>query len=74
VKILERLPVPAVFPVHPRTRARLQEYELLEAVESPGYVQLLPPQGYFEFLVQLKNCRAVMTDSGCAGRRLRTRR
>jgi len=64
VEILRRLPVPAVYPIHPRTRARLREYGLLEAVESLSHVQLLPPQGYFEFLALLKNCRAVMTDSG----------
>jgi len=64
VEILRRLPIPAVYPIHPRTRARLQEYGLLEAVESLSHVQLLPPQGYFEFLALLKNCRIVMTDSG----------
>jgi len=64
VEILRRLPIPAVYPIHPRTKARFQEYGLLEAVGSLGHVQLLPPQGYFEFLALLKNCRLVMTDSG----------
>ena len=64
VEILRRLPIPAVYPIHPRTRVRLQEYGLLEVIESLNHVQLLPPQGYFEFLALLKNCRVVMTDSG----------
>jgi len=64
VEILKRLPIPAVYPIHPRTRARLQEYGLLKAVESLSHIQMLPPQGYFEFLALLKNCEVVMTDSG----------
>jgi len=64
VKILRRSPIPVVFPVHPRTRRRLQEFGLWGEVEKLQHVQLLPPQGYFEFLALMRNCRVVMTDSG----------
>jgi len=64
IEILRKLPVPAVYPIHPRTRRRLHEQGLLSLVESLPHIQLLPPQGYFEFLALLKNCRLVMTDSG----------
>jgi UDP-N-acetylglucosamine 2-epimerase (non-hydrolysing)/UDP-GlcNAc3NAcA epimerase len=59
---LERLPVQGVFPVHPRTRARLEAAGLLERVEAA--VRVLPPVGYVELLGLLKGARAVMTDSG----------
>jgi len=58
VRILVKSPLPIVFPIHPRTRKRLQEYGLWSDVES------LPPQGYFEFLALMKNCKVIMTDSG----------
>ena len=64
VEILRKLPIPAVYPIHPRTRRMLAEFGLLGLVESFGHVQLLPPQGYFEFLALLKNARLVLTDSG----------
>jgi UDP-N-acetylglucosamine 2-epimerase (non-hydrolysing) len=64
VRILERSPLPVVFPIHPRTRRRLQEFGMWSAVENIPHLQLLPPQGYFEFLALLKNCRVVLTDSG----------
>lgn len=64
VEILRKLPIPAVYPIHPRTKRRLLEYGLLNTVESLNHIQLLPPQGYFEFLALLKNCKLAMTDSG----------
>ena len=64
VRILKGCPIPVVFPVHPRTRRRLQEFGLWSELEGLGHVKLLPPQGYFEFLALMKNCRVVLTDSG----------
>jgi len=64
VRVLRGSPMPIVFPVHPRTKRRLQEYGLMGEVERLDNVQLLPPQGYFEFLALMRNCRVVMTDSG----------
>jgi len=32
-------------------------------VEGIQHLQLLPPQGYFEFLALAKNCRFILTDS-----------
>src|SRR5436190_22335602 len=48
VELAEQLPLPAVFPVHPRTRARLQPAGLLERLESA--VKVTPPPGYLDFL------------------------
>ena len=64
VMILRKSPVPVVFPIHPRTRKRLQEHGLWSEVEGIKHLQILPPQGYFEFLALMKNARVVMTDSG----------
>jgi UDP-GlcNAc3NAcA epimerase len=62
VEIAERLPLPAVFPVHPRTRARLREAGLLERLE--GAVRVTPPLGYLDFLKLAGDAKAVATDSG----------
>ena len=64
IKILRRSPLPIVFPIHPRTKRRLQEFGLRSGVEHIPHLQLLPPQGYFEFLALMKNCRVILTDSG----------
>jgi UDP-GlcNAc3NAcA epimerase len=61
VALLEALPTPVVFPVHPRTRARLEPAGLIERLSG---VTLAPPLGYLDFLELARNARAVLTDSG----------
>lgn len=64
VQVLSSLGQPAIFPVHPRTRATLQPHGRWQALEQvPGLV-LAPPAGYLDFTNLLMNARAVVTDSG----------
>ena len=62
--ILVSLPLPAVFAVHPRTRARLEEAGMLERLEQAETLRLTPPLGYLDFLKLLRHAKAVLTDSG----------
>jgi UDP-N-acetylglucosamine 2-epimerase (non-hydrolysing)/UDP-GlcNAc3NAcA epimerase len=64
VALLEGLPGPVVFPVHPRTRARLLAAGLLERLERAEGMHLVAPLGYLEFTALLLHARAVLTDSG----------
>jgi UDP-N-acetylglucosamine 2-epimerase (non-hydrolysing)/UDP-GlcNAc3NAcA epimerase len=64
VEVLSSLGEPAVFPVHPRTKAKLQAGGRWDALQQvPGLV-LAPPAGYLDFTNLLMNARAVVTDSG----------
>lgn len=54
---------PLVFPVHPRTRARISDAGL-ETVIAGADILLLPPQGYLEMLGLMRDARVVLTDSG----------
>ena len=51
--------LPVVFPVHPRTRERMEVAGLVER----GLI-LTEPQGYLEFLRLISEARLVLTDSG----------
>jgi UDP-N-acetylglucosamine 2-epimerase (non-hydrolysing)/UDP-GlcNAc3NAcA epimerase len=64
VELLEALPLPAVFPVHPRTDGRLGEAGLRGRLEAAPRLALLPPVGYLDFLALLRGAAAVLTDSG----------
>jgi UDP-N-acetylglucosamine 2-epimerase len=64
VELLESLPLPAVFPLHPRTHARLTATGLLGRLERAERLTLVPPLGYLDFLVLARSARAVLTDSG----------
>ncbi|MCW5874819.1 MAG: UDP-N-acetylglucosamine 2-epimerase (non-hydrolyzing) [Anaerolineales bacterium] len=55
--------VQLVFPVHPRTRARMAEWGLLDALQGSG-VMLLEPVGYLEFISLMTQSRFILTDSG----------
>jgi UDP-N-acetylglucosamine 2-epimerase (non-hydrolysing) len=37
---------------------------MLRKLSRSGNVQLLQPLGYFDFLVLMKNCKMIITDSG----------
>jgi UDP-N-acetylglucosamine 2-epimerase (non-hydrolysing)/UDP-GlcNAc3NAcA epimerase len=64
VELIEALPLPVVFPVHPRTRARLREHGLYDRLGAAPGVTLIEPLGYAEFTALLCQARAVLTDSG----------
>jgi UDP-N-acetylglucosamine 2-epimerase len=64
VDLLLALPVTAVLPLHPRTRARLDAAGWLAELEGAAGVRLQPPLGYLEFTALLGHARAVLTDSG----------
>jgi UDP-N-acetylglucosamine 2-epimerase (non-hydrolysing) len=53
-----------VFPVHPRTRARLLEAGVTPQALQRSAVFLLDPLGYLEFLKLEDSARVVVTDSG----------
>jgi len=57
-------PVSIVFSVHPRTRKRLRQLKIWRKLSEAENVQVLEPLGYFDFLLLMKNCEMVITDSG----------
>jgi UDP-N-acetylglucosamine 2-epimerase (non-hydrolysing) len=71
-EILERLlaaiqqvgeQLPVVFPVHPRTRDRIDRFGLTPMLDGRRIVAL-PPAGYLEMLGFMRAARVVLTDSG----------
>ncbi len=55
---------PIIFPVHPRTRNRLQESGLGAALANVEGLHVLPPLGYLDMLALLQRADFVLTDSG----------
>jgi UDP-N-acetylglucosamine 2-epimerase (non-hydrolysing) len=55
-----------VFPVHPRTMAKLVEFDLLDRLSSApgGAIRLLDPLPYIRFMSLVLECRFAITDSG----------
>ncbi len=55
--------LPLVFPVHPRTSSKLEEFGLVKKLDEAGIIRL-PPAAYLEILGLMKGATMVLTDSG----------
>ena len=53
---------PVVFPIHPRTRKMLAEFDI--PASRQGNVRIIDPIGYHDSLCLTENARIVLTDSG----------
>ncbi len=56
--------IPLVFPVHPRTRDRLEVFGLWQDLQNIRNVIVTGPMAYLEFIASMKSCRVLLTDSG----------
>ena len=61
VEIAKKLRI--IFPVHPRTRGRIEEFGLADELSRAG-VQMIEPLGYLDFIRLYSGARLILTDSG----------
>jgi UDP-N-acetylglucosamine 2-epimerase (non-hydrolysing) len=61
VSLSEKLPI--IFPVHPRTRGKIDEFGFGERIAASD-IRLIEPLGYVDFLRLYSGARLVLTDSG----------
>lgn len=60
-QISQRLPI--AFPLHPRTKGRIEQFKL-EGLLQQGQIFTLPPAGYLQMLGLMRDAKVVLTDSG----------
>ena len=56
--------IPLIFPVHPRTRKNLEDFDLMKKLHAEKNIILSEPLNYIRFMSLVFNCRLVITDSG----------
>jgi len=64
IDLLEVLPYPIIFPIHPRTQKRVEESGLRGRLENIANLTLVPPQPYLDFLSLLEGSAILLSDSG----------
>jgi UDP-N-acetylglucosamine 2-epimerase (non-hydrolysing) len=58
---LSSLPLPVLFPIHPRTRQQIDEYQLGSHLRR---IWVIPPIGYRHFLALAREAAVLISDSG----------
>ena len=53
-----------LLPLHPRTVKNARRFGLWKRLSSSKNIKVMDPVGYWDFLVLMKNCDFIMTDSG----------
>ena len=59
---MSSVPYPVIFPIHPRTKQRIQSFN----ISMPDNIHAISPAGYFEFLRLIYHSEKLLTDSGGA--------
>jgi len=63
MKILMALPIPVVFPCHPRTMSNMRKFGLLRRLQRQRQILFLDPLGYADFLALMRASEFIVTDS-----------
>lgn len=61
---LSEIKEPVVFPVHPRTRQKIADFNLCGRGFTQGNLIFIDPVGYLDMLILEQNARLILTDSG----------
>lgn len=64
VRVVEAIDRTVVFPVHPRTRHKLEAAGIWDRLAAHPHLVLSPPVGYLDFTSLLLGAAGVVTDSG----------
>ncbi len=56
--------IKVVLPMHPRTKARIDEFDLEEKVSLMNNLMIIKPLGYLNFIGLMMNSKFVLSDSG----------
>ncbi|RKI37454.1 UDP-N-acetylglucosamine 2-epimerase (non-hydrolyzing) [bacterium D16-51] len=64
VSFLEQINCKMLYPVHPRTKKALADYDLWERISGIRNLIIIDPVGYDEMVYLQSNCKLILTDSG----------
>ncbi len=63
-KVAQEHELPVVLPLHPRTRARMENDPALSLIANSPDLKFVPPAGFLDMTMLEKHARLVLTDSG----------
>ena len=63
-KVSNHYNIPIVYPIHPRTKKRIEEFGLIKKLSMISKLHIIDPVGVFDLLALEANAKLVLTDSG----------
>ena len=63
LSVFDDIHAPIVFPIHPRTRATIEQHGLQHYLDKP-HIKVLEPIGFWDTQVLIRHAKIVLTDSG----------
>ena len=54
---------PVIFPIHPRTKAAIEQFGFQNLIKNP-YLKIINPVGFWDTQALIRNAKMVITDSG----------
>lgn len=63
-RVQKELGVPVVFPIHPRTKKRLEAFGMIDALEKNEQIKRIDPVGFLTLVALESHAKIVLTDSG----------
>lgn len=63
LEALQQLKKDVVFPLHPRTKRKINEFKFMDLISSP-HIKIVEPLNYFDMLTIASQANLVLTDSG----------
>jgi len=64
ISIFDGCPLPVILPLHPRTVKRARQFGLWRRLSASRNIRVIPPAGYWDFLVLMRNSGFLLSDSG----------
>lgn len=62
--VTTELNLPIIFPIHPRTKKRINDFGLIGEIKANKLIKIVKPLGYLDFLLLLYHSKIILTDSG----------
>jgi UDP-N-acetylglucosamine 2-epimerase (non-hydrolysing) len=63
-KVSDKFNLQIIFPVHPRTLKKINEFKLTEFFSRNKKFKIIKPASFFDFLILEANARMILSDSG----------
>lgn len=63
-KVSDYFKLPIIYPIHPRTKKRLTEFNLIGEINKIKNLEIIEPLGFIDLLALESNAKLILTDSG----------